>query len=108
MFDKAKNTEGLTPKQLERLEMAHQSIRYASIEISKSPAAGSDWYFYTLDNPYQDMLKDFSTIAQKNGPNLLHEIKLSPKEFEQITLDYWKNGKVKHLGSNAALIKSNL
>ena len=103
MFEKAKNTEGLTPKQLQRLEMAHQSIRYASIEISKSPAAGSDWYFYTLDNPYQDMLKDFSTIAQKNGPNLLHEIKLSPKEFEQITLDYWKNGKVKHLGSNAEL-----
>ncbi|MFM1915495.1 MAG: hypothetical protein RLZZ531_1164 [Bacteroidota bacterium] len=103
MFEKAKNTEGLTPKQLERLEMAHQSIRYASIEISKSPAAGSDWYFYTLDNPYQDMLKDFSAIAQKNGPKLLHETRLTPKEYEQITLDYWKNGKVKHLGSDATL-----
>ena len=108
MFEKAKNTEGLTPKQLQRLEMAHQSIRYASIEISKSPAAGSDWYFYTLDNPYQDMLKDFSTIAQKNGPKLLHEIKLSPKEYEQITRDYWKNGKVKHLASNGTLKYINI
>jgi hypothetical protein len=34
---------------------------------------------------------------------LLHEIKLSPKEYEQITRDYWKNGKVKHLATNGTL-----
>lgn len=103
MFEKAKNMEGLTPKQIERIQMAQQSMRYASLEISKSPDAGTDWYFYKTDNPYQKMLKDFIFFAQKNGPKLLHEIKLSPKEYEQITLDYWKNGKVKHLGSTAAL-----
>jgi hypothetical protein len=107
-FDQAKNTEGLTAKQLERLEMAHQSMRYASLEISKSPDAGKDWYFYSTDNPYDQMLTDFIRLAHKNGPKLLHEIKLSPKEYEQITRDYWKNGKVKHLASNGALKYINI
>jgi hypothetical protein len=103
MFEKAKNTKGLTAKQIERIEMAQQSMRYASLEISKSPDAGADWYFYSTDNPYDQMMSDFIRLALKNGPKLLHEIKLSPKEYEQITRDYWKNGKVKHLGSNAAM-----
>jgi hypothetical protein len=103
MFEKAKNTEGLTAKQIERIEMAQQSMRYASLEISKSPDAGKDWCFYSTDNPYDQMMTDFIRLALKNGPKLLHEIKLSPKEYEQITRDYWKNGKVKHLGSNTAM-----
>jgi hypothetical protein len=103
MFEKAKNTEGLTTKQIERIEMAQQSMRYASLEISKSPDAGADWCFYSTENPYDQMITDFIRLALKNGPKLLHEIKLSPKEYEQITRDYWKNGKVKHLGSNAAM-----
>jgi hypothetical protein len=103
MFQKAKNLEGLTEKQLERVEMAQQSMRYASLEISKSPDAGKDWYFYSKDNPYDQMLTDFIKLAQKNGPKLLHEIKWSPKEYEQITRDYWKNGKVTHLASNGTL-----
>jgi hypothetical protein len=103
MFEKAKNTEGLTTKQIERIEMAQQSMRYASLEISKSPDAGADWCFYSTENPYDQMMTDFIRLALKNGPKLLHEIKLSPKEYEQITRDYWKHGKVKHLGSNAAM-----
>ena len=103
MFEKAKSIPGLTEKQIERLEMAQQSMRYASLEISKSPEAGTDWCFYSNNNPYDQMLTDFIGLAQKKGPELLHEIKLSPKEYEQITRDYWKNGKVKHLGSNAGL-----
>jgi hypothetical protein len=108
MFQKAKNLEGLTEKQLERLEMAQQSMRYASLEISKSPDAGKDWYFYSRDNPYDQMMTDFIRLALKNGPKLLHEIKLSPKEYEQITRDYWKNGKVKHLASNGYLKYVNI
>jgi hypothetical protein len=88
--------------------MAHQSMRYASLEISKSPDAGKDWYFYSTDNPYDQMLTDFIRLAHKNGPKLLHEIKLSPKEYEQITRDYWKNGKVKHLASNGTLKYINI
>lgn len=103
MFEKAKNLEGLKAKHIERLEMAQQSMRYASLEIAKSPDAGKDWYFYSTDNPYDQMLTDFIRLALKNGPKLLHEIKLSPKEYEQITRDYWKNGKVKHLASNSSL-----
>lgn len=103
MFEEAKRLPGLTDKHIERLEMAQQSMRYASLEISKSPEAGTDWCFYSNDNPYDQMLSDFIGFAQKKGPKLLHEIKLSPKEYEQITRDYWKNGKVKHLGSNAVL-----
>jgi hypothetical protein len=103
MFEKAKSLEGLSAKHIERLEMAQQSMRYASLEIAKSPDAGKDWYFYSTDNPYDQMLTDFVRLALKNGPNLLHEIKLSPKEYEQITRDYWKNGKVKHLASNGSL-----
>ncbi|MEN9987310.1 MAG: hypothetical protein RLZZ585_349 [Bacteroidota bacterium] len=108
MFEKAKNMEGLTPKQIERIQMAQQSMRYASLEISKSPDAGKDWYFYSTDNPYDQMLTDFVRLALKNGPKLLHEIKLSPKEYEQITRDYWKNGKVKHLASNGTLKYLNI
>ena len=103
MFEKAKSLEGLSAKHIERLEMAQQSMRYASLEIAKSQDAGKDWYFYSTDNPYDQMLTDFVRLALKNGPNLLHEIKLSPKEYEQITRDYWKNGKVKHLASNGSL-----
>jgi hypothetical protein len=103
MFEKAKSLEGLSATHIERLEMAQQSMRYASLEIAKSPDAGKDWYFYSTDNPYDQMLTDFVRLALKNGPNLLHEIKLSPKEYEQITRDYWKNGKVKHLASNGSL-----
>ena len=103
MFEKAKSLEGLSATHIERLEMAQQSMRYASLEIAKSQDAGKDWYFYSTDNPYDQMLTDFVRLALKNGPNLLHEIKLSPKEYEQITRDYWKNGKVKHLASNGSL-----
>jgi len=103
MFDQAKTLEELTSKQIERLNMAQQSMRYASLEIAKSPNSGADWCFYGNENPYDQMLKDFIYYAQKNGPKLLHEIKLSPKEYEQITLDYFKNGKVKHLGTSAGM-----
>jgi hypothetical protein len=103
MFEKAKRMEGLSEKHIERLEMAQQSMRYASLEIAKSPDAGKDWYFYSTDNPYDQMLTDFVNLAVSNGPKLLHEIKLSPKEYEQITREYWKNGKVSHLGTNAQL-----
>lgn len=103
MLKKAKQKKGLTVKQLERLEMAEQSFRYAYLEISKSPKAGKDWIFYGDQNEADQMLTTFVHLAVSNGPKLLHEIKLSPKEYEQITREYWKNGKVSHLGTNAQL-----
>lgn len=100
LYEKAKALPGMSPKQILRVEMAQQSIRYALLEISKSPSAGMDWYFNNNESFYQGILKDFTRIALSNGPKLLHETRLSPKEYEQITLQFWQEAKVNHLAKN--------
>jgi len=97
MYEKAKNLEGMSSAQIARIEMAEQSIRYALIEVGKSPLAGPDWYFNNNEEFYQKMLKDFVQIATDNGPKLLHETRLSPADYYDNTLKFWNEAKVVHL-----------
>jgi hypothetical protein len=97
MYERAKNLPGITTAQIERLDMAAQSIRYALLEIGKSPLAGPDWYFNGNQDIYQKMLKDFVWTANENGPKLLHETRLSPADYYDNTLKFWKEAKVAHL-----------
>ncbi len=97
MYEKAKKLPDMTAPQVLRIEMAEQSIRYALLEVGKSPLAGSDWYFAGNESFYQQLLKEFTSIANKNGPKLLHEIRLSPEQYQEQTLQFWKEARVKHL-----------
>jgi hypothetical protein len=103
MYDQAKKLPDMTSAQIQRVEMAEQSIRYALLEIGKSPLAGPDWYFNDNQAFYQKLLKDFIWTATQNGPKLLHEIKLSPSEYNDITLQFWKEAKVEHLAKKQNL-----
>jgi hypothetical protein len=97
MYEKAKKLPDMTAPQVLRIEMAEQSIRYALLEVGKSPLAGSDWYFAGNEAFYQQLLKEFTSIANKNGPKLLHEVRLSPEQYQEQTLQFWKEARVKHL-----------
>lgn len=97
MYDKAKKLPGMSSDQIERIEMCAQSIRYALIEVGKSPLAGPDWYFNDNQAYYQKLLKDFMFFINKNGPILLHETRLKPEEYRQSTLQFWTEAKVEHL-----------
>jgi hypothetical protein len=108
MYEKAKNLEGMSSAQITRIEMAEQSIRYALIEVGKSPLAGPDWYFNDNQAFYLKLLKDFVWCAQANGPKLLHETRLSPNEFYEKTLQFWKEAKVQHLAKGQQLKYHNL
>ena len=103
MYDQAKKLPGMSSSQIERVEMAEQSIRYALIEIGKSPLAGPDWHFNDNQAFYQKLLKDFVWTATQNGPKLLHETRLSPSEYNDITLKFWKEAQVEHLAKKQAL-----
>ena len=107
MYEKAKNLEGMSAAQIARIDMAAQSIRYALIEVGKSPLAGPDWYFNYNQLFYNQLLTDFTKIALKNGPKLLHETKLPPAEYEAKTKQFWKEAKVQHL-AKAQLIKYHI
>jgi hypothetical protein len=100
MYEKAKSLPEMQATHIQRIEMAEQSIRYALLEISKSPSAGSDWYFSGNSAYYQQMLKDFTRIALNHGPKLLHEVRLSPSDYEKSTQQFWKEAKVNHLAKN--------
>ena len=108
MYEKAKNLEGMSSAQITRIEMAEQSIRYALIEVGKSPLAGPDWYFNYNELFYNQLLTDFTKIALKNGPKLLHETKLPPAEYETTTKQFWKEAKVRHLAKGQQLKYHNL
>lgn len=108
MYEKAKKLEGMSDTQIGRIEMAEQSIRYALIEVGKSPLAGPDWYFNENQAFYLKLLKDFVWCAQTNGPKLLHETRLSPNEFYEQTLQFWKDAKVQHLAKGQQLKYHNL
>jgi len=69
MYEKACKLPGMTIAQIERVEMCAQSIRYALLEIGKSPIAGPDWYFNNNQAYYQELLKDFMVLILKNGPS---------------------------------------
>jgi hypothetical protein len=97
MYDQAKKLPGMTNAQIERIEIAAQSIRYALLEIGKSPLAGPDWYFNDNQAFYQKMLRDFVWTANNNGPKLLHETRLSPNDYHESTLQFWKEAQVQHL-----------
>jgi hypothetical protein len=103
MYDRAKKLPGMTSSQIERVDMAQQSIRYALLEIGKSPLAGPDWYFNDNQAFYQKLLKDFVWTATQNGPKLLHETRLSPSEYNDITLKFWKEAQVEHLAKKQNL-----
>jgi hypothetical protein len=107
MYEKAKNLEGMSAAQIARIDMAAQSIRYALIEVGKSPLAGPDWYFNYNQLFYNQLLTDFTKIALKNGPKLLHETRLPPAEYEVKTKQFWKEAKVQHL-AKAQLIKYHI
>jgi hypothetical protein len=93
MYDKAKKLPGLTDDQILRIDMCAQSIRYALIEIGKSPNAGADWYFNDNQVFYQKLLKDFVWCANQNGPKLLHETRLTPNEYYDNTLLFWSEAR---------------
>jgi len=103
MYDQAKKLPGMTSAQIQRVDMAEQSIRYALLEIGKSPLSGPDWYFNDNQVFYQKLLKDFVWTATQNGPKLLHEIRLSPAEYNDITLQFWKEAKVEHIAKKQNL-----
>jgi len=100
MYEKAKSLPGMEATYIQRIEMAEQSIRYALLEVSKSPSAGNDWYFSGNSAYYQQMLKDFTRIALNYGPKLLHEVRLSPSDYEKSTQQFWQEAKVNHLAKN--------
>lgn len=108
MYDKAKQLPGLTDDQILRIDMCAQSVRYALLEIGKSPLAGSDWYFNDNQAYYQKLLRDFVWRASQSGPKLLHETKLSPSEYNEQTLAYWKTAKVEHLAKKQQVRYLNL
>lgn len=108
MYDRAKKLPGMTTSQIERVDMAEQSIRYALLEIGKSPLAGPDWYFNDNQVFYQKLLKDFVWTATQNGPKLLHETRLSPAEYNDITIKFWKEAQVEHLAKKQNLRYINL
>jgi hypothetical protein len=108
MYEKAKSLEGMSTEQILRIEMCEQSIRYALLEIGKSPLSGKAWYFNNNQDHYQKMLKDFVWCASQNGPKLLHETKLSPQEYYLATLQFWKTAKVNHLAKNQKIRYINL
>ena len=103
LYEKAKLLDGMQSAHILRIEMAQQSIRYALIELSKSPLAGTEWYFNNNQEFYQRLLKDFVRIATEKGPKLLHETRLSPKEYYDNTLTFWKEAKVTHLAKQQQL-----
>jgi len=100
MYEKAKSLPGMEATYIQRIEMAEQSIRYTLLEVSKSPSAGNDWYFSGNSAYYQQMLKDFTRIALNYGPKLLHEVRLSPSDYEKSTQQFWQEAKVNHLAKN--------
>jgi hypothetical protein len=100
MYEKAKSLPGMEATYIQRIEMAEQSIRYALLEVSKSPSAGNDWYFSGNSAYYQQMLKDFTRIALNYGPKLLHEVRLSPSDYEKSTQQFWQEAMVNHLAKN--------
>jgi hypothetical protein len=96
MYEKAKTLPGLTPLQRLHLELAEQGVRYALLEISKSPEAGTDWIFSGQAHNYETLLNDFVRLAEANGPKLLHEVRLSPAEYQRQTLQFWKEAHLTH------------
>ncbi|MEN9968496.1 MAG: hypothetical protein RIR94_674 [Bacteroidota bacterium] len=100
MYEKAIGLPGMSSAQIARIEMALQSIRYALIEVGKSPLAGPDWYFNDNQVFYNKLLSDFTRIALKNGPKLLHETKLPPDEYALKTKQFWTEARVQHLAKN--------
>lgn len=108
MYEKAKGLEGMSSEQIRRIEMCEQSIRYALLEICKSPLSGKAWYFNDNQEHYQKMLKDFVWCATQYGPKLLHETKLSPQEYYLATLQFWKTASTNHLAKNQKIRYINL
>lgn len=97
MYERAKKIPGMTTQHILRIEMAEQSIRYALLEVGKSPLSGPDWYFADNQLFYQNLLKEFTILAIKNGPKLLHETRLSPEQYLELTLQFWQEARVNHL-----------
>ncbi|MFM8595482.1 MAG: DUF4838 domain-containing protein [Flavobacteriales bacterium] len=108
MYDKAKKLPGMSSLQKERIDMCAQSIRYALLEISKSPLAGPDWYFNGNQIFYHELLNEFMALLLKNGPILLHETRLKPLEYKQNTLQFWQEARVSHLAKQQKIRYINL
>jgi len=90
-----------------RVNGAMQSVRYAWLEICKSIPFTDYWIFakndsgaYVVKDQAKLLLNEFTNIAILSGLKLTHETKLSPKEYNDAMLQYFKTGYVNHLAIN--------
>lgn len=94
-----------------RVERLLQPYRYSFLEIAKYPEITEGglyrWKnkldsseaviskfqerYQGLEPIYGEMLNQFVSFANLHGPKLLHEIKLSPNEYKQSIVEYYKN-----------------
>jgi hypothetical protein len=91
----------------DRIEMVMQPIRYALLEISKFPQSGSFIYSRKtgkIDSFYVQLLNDFVVTSKLFGPPILHEMRLSPIEYKEETLHYWKNVRCNHKAINKPIL----
>lgn len=96
-----------------RIDRARQSIRYAWLEVAKSVPFTDNWLFtsvppYTLKEEIKQLLEDLTSISLKYGPEIYHEIRLTPKEYQQLMTDYFNNGIVRHKAVGKAVTYTDL
>lgn len=107
IFEKAMDAVKDSETKQFRVNVAMQSVRYAWLEVCKSVPFTDNWIFakndsgaYVLKDQASLLLNEFTNIAILSGLQLTHETKLSPQEYNDAMLQYFKIGYVNHLAIN--------
>ncbi len=108
LFDKALGASAGDEIACHRINMAIQPLRYAWLEVAKLSPFTDNWLFtstkpYKIKEQNKIMLEQLTSIASQYGPELFHEIRLSPGEYMQAMTDYFENGIVDHTGIGKSL-----
>jgi hypothetical protein len=118
LLDQALQKTSGEPILYQRVQMLMQSIRYATLECMKLPAAGQNWIFSSnptaqnqfthgllLNGPsYSQVLDTFTHYAKLYGPSILHERYLSPQEYYARTYKDWAEATCTHKALNKAIL----
>lgn len=99
----------------ERIHMVQQSVFYAILECMKLPTASNSWILNGNKLPsqnslaegvpnYAEILDSLTYRAERYGPSLFHEVRLSPKEYRARTLHQWNNTLSTHLAKNKPVL----
>lgn len=89
-----------------RVIMVLQSVRYAWLEVSKYQVFTDNWIFeknesgrYVVKKRALEILDDFCSTANKYGPPILHETRLTPDEYGQKMKKYFNYAIVRNLAA---------